>query len=781
VKTLLLILALATAPVWAQIPPPSTSGPAAPAEPAPPGTAPDNTVVAITPSQKSNLSEAALNRLYGKDEINFSNVEINQFLTVYADLVNRTILRPSTLPAPTITLRNQTPITRREAIQLFDAVLGINGIAIINVGEKFAKAVPVAQANQEGAPFNRGTAASLPDMGTYVTHVVQLKYVRPSEIVPVLQPFAKIPNSILPIEANGILVIRDYAENVKRMLEMIAQVDVSVPAEFISEVIPIKYALASDIASALNSLSGGGGGGATTGGAGATGARGTQRGFGAGRSTMGVSGVGTPGGTTTTPQGALGTPAAPGAAGGSSFTDRLRSIISKASQTTGTGDFQIIGTNKIIADERTNSLLVYASRQDMATIKDVISKLDVVLAQVLIESIILGVTGNTDLELGVSAAQKPKQISQNVQGAGVMNNDKDFLGTGQSFLQNIIVSNATSAVPAIGGLNYFGQINQDWLVAIKALSSSAKTEVLQRPVIMTTHATPGSFFVGNTVPYVTSSYYGGGIGGYGPSSSYQQLRVGIQLTVTPFINPDGIVVMKIDQAIDQISGSTFIQGVGDVPNTASRTLSADITVRDRDTIVLGGFISTDATKTKSGVPVLKDIPLLGALFSSTSDTKDRQELLVLMRPSVLKTPELAAVGSRIEKSRMSGIRKFENGLDKEFGEYDKEMDKLDGIKSKDTHPGVPPQTKAGEQQPGLLNQTAPSNPIAPAPAPVVSPAPTPAAQNAQPAQTQPPASQAQTKAAPQTKPAKDTKTPFDSVQPMTEEEKKAYGRLPENN
>ena len=163
-------------------------------------------------------------------------------------------------PAPTITLKTQTPLTRREAMQAFDAVLALNGIAMINVGDKFVKAVPVAQANQEGAPFSKQSPDQLPEMGPYVTHVVQLKYARPTEMVQVLQPFAKIPNSILPIESSQIIVLRDYSENVKRMLEMIKEVDVSIPSEYVSEVIPIKYALSSDIANALNSLSSGGGG-----------------------------------------------------------------------------------------------------------------------------------------------------------------------------------------------------------------------------------------------------------------------------------------------------------------------------------------------------------------------------------------------------------------------------------------------------------------------------------------------------------------------------------------
>ena len=161
----------------------------------------------------------------------------------------------------------------KEGIQALEAVLALNGITMVNVGDKFVKVVPEAQSGSAAAPFNTETAAQLPDLGQYVTHIVQLKYAKPSDLVPVLTPFAKIPNGILPLDANNILVLRDYAENVKRMLEMVNEIDVAVPSEFVQEVIPIKYAQASDIAQALSSL--GAGGGATT--VGATGASGGGR------------------------------------------------------------------------------------------------------------------------------------------------------------------------------------------------------------------------------------------------------------------------------------------------------------------------------------------------------------------------------------------------------------------------------------------------------------------------------------------------------------------------
>ena len=178
---------------------------------------------------------------------NLQGVDVNQVLDLYADLVGRTLIR-GPLPQASIILHTQSMLTKTEAIQALQAVLALNGIAVINIGDKFAKVLPVTDANAAGAPFSEQGRAQLPDLGSYVTHIVQLKYIKPSEMIPIIQPFAKLQQSILAIDSNGILVLRDYAENVKRMLEMIDQIDISVPAEYISEVVPIKYAMAGDIA-----------------------------------------------------------------------------------------------------------------------------------------------------------------------------------------------------------------------------------------------------------------------------------------------------------------------------------------------------------------------------------------------------------------------------------------------------------------------------------------------------------------------------------------------------
>jgi general secretion pathway protein D len=645
----------------------SAAGPATPVAPAVPAaaTAPTTVPGAASPADASS-GASPQEEMIPAGNINFQGVDVSQVLEVYSKLVGRTLLRAG-LPQASIILKTETPLTKTEAIEALQAVLSLNGISVVNVGDKFVKVLTSDQAGTAGAAFSDDSASELPDLGAYVTRIVQLKYTKPTEMMPLITPFAKLPNAVVAFDSNGILVLRDNAENVKRMMQMIERVDVSVPAEYISEVIPIKYALAEDIANALNSLGGAGGGSTVSIGGSSGSTSGTGNGF---RSSTGGTGMqggmqgGTQGGAGNYQGGngmngqqrtsfggtgstANGTPSG----GASTFQQRLQSIIQKASGT-GQDQIQIFGQTKIIADQRSNSLLIFATRPDMERIKNIVDKLDVLLSQVLIESVIMEVSLNHAWNFGVSAVQNPSAINTpNFKGTGGYNNGQSFF----SFVTNGLIANGTNSALA-SGLSYFGQIgNSDYDVALQAAASDDSITIIQKPRIQTFQAQPASFFVGNTVPYVTSTYNGGttGIG-----SSYSQLSVGVSLNVTPFINPDGLVVMQIQEEIDDISGYTQIDG-NPVPNTASKTLSSNVAVKDRDSIILGGAIYSEKDFNKSGVPLLQDIPLLGALFSSRSSTKTRNELLVLMRPTVLKTPELASLQAKKEESRLPGIHHAE--------------------------------------------------------------------------------------------------------------------------
>ena len=646
ITSILLILFLTASSLWAQMPP---------GQAAPPGAAGQN-----------NATQDDSQELIPPGLINFQGVPVDQVLEVYAQLVGRTLLRAS-LPQASIVLKTETPLTKQEAIQALQAVLALNGIALINVGDKFVKVLATDQAGTAGEQFNNQNPSQLPELGSYITRIVQLHYVKPSVMAPILQPLAH-PNAIIPIDDNGIVVLRDYSENIKRMMEMVSNIDVVVPTEYVSEVIPIKYAMVDDIASVLNNLETAGGGTVSFGTATTPSANNSPR-----NGIVGSGGVGGVGGTGvggTGFQGGMGQQGNygqqginnQGAAGQSPFANRLANILhqvqggpgGQGGNQTGFGvqqPIQILGQTKIVADERSNALLVYATKQDMDTIKDIVSKLDVLLAQVLIETVIMEVDLTKGWSYGISAAQN--QINKgNNSTIGAINNGQPFY----SFLQNVTSNswpgNFTTTAPT--GLSYFANIGPNWELALEAAANDSSTHIIQRPRIQTSQAKEADFFVGQSVPYVTSVYYNSGFNG-GPSSSYSQLQVGISLDVTPFINPDGLVVMDINQQINDISGFQTIQGVGNVPTTDNRNFTSEVAVKDRDTIILGGFTDTETDKSSIGIPILEDIPIVGNLFKSPSSTKTRDELLVLMRPTVLRTPDLAALQAVHEEVRSPGI------------------------------------------------------------------------------------------------------------------------------
>ena len=611
-----------------------------------------------------------------KGMIDFKEADLSQVLDIYAELTGRTILRPATLPAVKINLRAQTLLTRREGIQALESVFALNQIATVPMEDKFVKVLQSQNViNAGGRPT--AVASNIAEFGPFVTHIVQLKYADPAEVLQVVQPFAQLPNSIVAVKSSQILVLRDYAENIKRMLELIEKVDVMVPLQYEPVVIPIKYALATDIQSVISGLSAGGGGmtvgssgssgrGLSGGGGSMGGMGGRSGGFG---STMGT-GMGSTGyqpGMTQQGMGTMGSGAtgAGGSLGGarSAFANRLQNIIRSAGPgggAGGSGDIQIIGVAKIIADERTNSLLVFADKQDMTTITNIIAKLDVVLAQVLIEGIVASIGLNDSFNAGVSYKQRKATTVGDFAGAGAINPakilNKDAFFTAQG---------TNGAVGIAEGFTYVAQLGDSLDVVVQAMASDSHAQIIEKPRILTSHAKEASIFIGQTRPYITGYTAGGGY--YGNYSQYQQLQIGINLSILPFINSEGLVVMDIRQRIQGIAGSVNING-NEVPITSDKEATAYIAVRDRDTVLLGGYIDSNISKSHAGVPWLMDIPLLGALFKTHNTSKDRTETVLLVRPTVLNTPEAAATATTLERDNMPGLRHAETLYDQQTRE-----------------------------------------------------------------------------------------------------------------
>ena len=638
-------------------PAPPTPGNAAAAAPANPADAP-----------------LAMDAVIPMADLQLVNMPLEQFLEIYANYVNRTILRAAALPNLNVTLQAQTPLTVVEAIQAMDSVLSLNGYTTIPVGEKFVTFVPSANALQEGAAFLTITSPDeLPEANQYITHITQLKHILPSEAVPMLTPMAKNAAGIVALDVSKTLVLRDNSSNIKRMLELLERIDIKPEEDYKLKVIPIRYGKVEEIYATMQDLITGSSSPRQS-------PSGTSRTSGRTSSSQGSTG------RTSSSRGSvrsLQNRPSTSSSTSNSFRNRLQGIVNRAAG----GDIQILENARIIPDYRSNSLIVFANVEDMAKIDEIVGHVDNLLAQVLIEAIIVNVTLTDGMNTGMNAFMHSAAGPGDTRHiGGFMNGGPSTAGAAPTTPTDAadaadagnVVAAAGSALNTLGagalagGFSYISRYDNSLEFAISALASNSTAKVLQTPRVQTSHAVPATFFNGEQVPYQGSSGYGGGYGGYGGGyggyggGGYTQfLNVGITLDVTPYITPDDLVVMDIQQTISELDGFIDMGGgqqgaAGQkAPQTTEREASSTISVRDGDTILLGGFIRDAKTDTESGVPFLKDIPLLGSLFKNQSATSKRSELLVLIRPTILKTPEDAALMVSQERMRLPGIREAE--------------------------------------------------------------------------------------------------------------------------
>ncbi|MCC6232355.1 MAG: hypothetical protein IT580_06900 [Verrucomicrobiales bacterium] len=601
----------------------------------------------MTPEEAAQLTDDDLVTL------NLPNAPLETALDLYAGLVRRVLLRPPQLAGGPINLKFED-LTRTEAIEAMNAVLALNNISVIPVGEKFMKVVPSQQAVQEGAKADDQPAETYSELGQFVTKLIKVTKIKPGDIAQAVQQFAsgKVQNPVLVFDDQNFFIVRDMSANVKRMAELIKELDVTPELDYKLEVIPIRYGKVDEIFDTLNSVVTG----SPSSGAGRT----SNRASGFRSGTTGSTGTGTTGGNSPfSPQqnnlanrtGAGGTGMTSPGGARSTFADRLRQVSSAAVGGGGGGQYNLLADARIIPDMRSNSLLVYANKEDFKMLTNIVAKIDTLLAQVLIESIILEVGLEKGKDFGVSMAQRPQQFGNWATAGGSVND--------ASIATNLL----GSILP--GGFSYFGQYRDDFSVAITAIANDSNAKVLARPRIQTTHAQSAQFEIGDTVPYPRSSspYYGGGIGtSYQPYTTYDEKAVTTRLNVTPYITPDGLVTLEVEQVIDQLGPSVKV-GQDEVPTIRTRSASAVLSVRDREPVILGGFITDRSTESNSGVPWLKDIPVLGWAFRSKNSFKQRSELIVLIRPTILNTPQdatrLAELEQRSLPNAAATVREFQ--------------------------------------------------------------------------------------------------------------------------
>lgn len=330
--------------------------------------------------------------------------------------------------------------------------------------------------------------------------------------------------------------------------------------------------------------------------------------------------------------------------------DRARAVSQEKAQTEAENFGRLSPDTKILADKRTNSLMLMGRNEDLNKLEELIDELDVMLGQVLIEAVILEVLLDDGLSYGLDWLQRSFIVNSEEtvgpRGGLTINQPVAAFGGGQNFsgrdtyLDGGLVGRDT---PIGSALTYYMSIydlNLDAVITLAANSSDAR--ILSTPVIMTADNTEAKITVGEERPVVstTSTTDSGTI-----RSSFEYRNIGINLTVTPRINPERLVVMEILQTADDVGGEVQIDG-NNVPIITKREFSAQVAVQNRETIVLGGLVRSANRDSRTKVPFLGDIPILGALFRSQSIQEQRTELLVLITPYVMTTPEEAYTESK---------------------------------------------------------------------------------------------------------------------------------------
>ena len=308
---------------------------------------------------------------------------------------------------------------------------------------------------------------------------------------------------------------------------------------------------------------------------------------------------------------------------------------------------RIIRNTKIIADNRTNAIIVVGNAEMKAKVFNLLDQIDVRAPQVMLTAVIGELTLNNDEEFGVDYLLHKGNLSQLINTSGSLGLPWAVPGITGSNLKNIV---SAASLPSTGGgvTGLIGATNTLDLF-VTALESTGRFRVTSRPMIFTSNNRPAIISSGESiaVPSTINSSYGYGSGNSLVSTaSVDYIDVALKLSVLPLINSEGEVTLQISQEANNTSGSTVISG-NSIPTVTTRSIDTTVSVANEATVVLGGLVSEQKHTTNSGIPVLHRLPLVGPLFGYKKISATRTELVVLIRPTVTSGPvEAVKAGER---------------------------------------------------------------------------------------------------------------------------------------
>jgi general secretion pathway protein D len=617
-------------------------------------------VHAQTPPAEEPAPAAQPDELVGP--IKLPDADIDTVLGLLEIYTGRAILRPQQLPTATYRLVIDKKIPKSEAVLALETVLALNQIGVAPLGDKFLKVVALSQVKTEAPEMITGSTLDLPPSGRIATKVFQLRFLRVNEFVPQIQPLMTpgVANGIVPLDKANAAMITDTVSNLQRVEqllqqidqptmagltpkfytlqngakasdvvaklramfqgplqnqlgsslsysaddrtnqiilladerqvplfdELVAKLDVKAEPNTRNEVIYLKHASAKDVAPLLSNL-----------------VTGQTKAATAGGSTRPL----TP--QQPTPQPPQ-TPDASAAAAG---------VLSE-----GTNEFSSLIT--IIADERSNSVVVSGTVDDIRLVRGLVDKIDILLAQVRIEVVIAEVTLSDTDSSGIGALK--------------LNVGTDTPATGDGHRGTHITQ-----IPSAGfaGWNVTNAIINplSFQAELASLGQRSNVKVLNANTIVTTHNKEAEFVVSQQLPIITNRTQAPtgttvttDVNPFATTSSVTYKDVGIDVKVTPLIGDDGSIQLKIDQKVDDVVRTVIIDQV-EQPIIGHRQATSFINVSDGQMVVLGGLQTTKNTRSRNKLGFLFEIPVLSHLLGGRNNSQERTELLLFVRPHVI--------------------------------------------------------------------------------------------------------------------------------------------------
>lgn len=609
--------------------------------------------------------------------LNFANAEIEAVARTMAAITGRNVVVDPRVKG-TINLSTDRPVPPQQAFNQFVSTLRLSGFTVVDSGG-LLKVVPEADAKLQGGAVSVG---SPPGGAQIVTQIFRLNHETANNLVPILRPLISPNNTINVNPGNNSLVITDYADNLQRIGRIIAALDISNATDV--EVLPLQHALAADLAPVVQRLSDTGGGSAPgmPPGAGqgqadtsfrttvipevrsnslivraanparmnlvrtliqrldqptsqnpagniyvvylknaeATRLAVTLRAAMAGMSNNAGGGGGGGGGASTlsTSTGAMNTAAGSNPA----------AAAPQAAAQPNTG-------GQIQADPATNSLIITAAEPQYRQLRAVIDRLDSRRAQVFVESLIAEVNADKIAEFGIQW--------QNIFGnrgdknIGVLGTNFSIGGQNIIGLQQGIASGTT--LPSTGiNLGLVRNVNGMYVLAglARFLETNADGNVLSTPNLLTLDNEEARIVIGQNVPFVTGQFTNTGAsnGSVNPFQTIERKDVGLTLRVRPQISENGTVKMQIFQEVSNVQANSINSPSGLITN--KRSIESSVLVEDGAIVVLGGLLQDEYSGNQEKVPVVGDVPVFGNLFRSETRSRRKTNLMVFLRPVVVR-------------------------------------------------------------------------------------------------------------------------------------------------